>query len=171
MERGAACTILEQAGFQVVDFVSREDDPPDCEGILDGKWSAVEVTRLTHEKTRARSMKAIKQQAAGREPEKAEAFFIWDRDNLIRSIQELIERKDAVDYKGGPYERCVLIIHTDEIFLSNPKVNEFLEGATFRASRITDAILGLSYEPNLGRYPTFKLNLVPSACTPLSPTS
>jgi hypothetical protein len=45
----------------------------------------------------------------------------------------------------GPYERYVLVIHTDEFFLDSATVRRFLKGATFRAHLITDVILGLSH--------------------------
>lgn len=159
-ERGAASEILRQAGIQVAELVSRRDDPPDCEGMLDRQWSAVEVTELVHQKTLTRSLKAIKERAAGREPEKPEAYFLWDRPHLLRAIQELIEKKDAVGYKGGPYERYVLVILTDEFFLDSTTVRQLLKGATFRARLITDVIVGLSYEPASGGCPVFPLELI-----------
>jgi hypothetical protein len=70
-ESGAAREILRHAGFEISKFGPRQDDPPDCEGFLDRQWSAVEVTRLTHEKTRALSMKAISQ---GKPP----YYYEWD---------------------------------------------------------------------------------------------
>ena len=158
-ERGAAREILGAAGFAVTEFDSRQDDPPDCEGLLDGQWAAVEVTRLVHEKARARSMKAIKQRAAGRKPEKPEIFYFWDRDDVLGTIQERIAVKGAVRYKGGPYQRYVLVIHTDELVLNAATMREFLDGATFRTRVFTDVVVGLSYEPAFGGYPTFRLNL------------
>ena len=159
-EHGAASEILRIAGIKVAKFVSRKDDPPDCEGILDGQWSAVEVTELVHQPAFERSLKAIKERAAGREPEKPEAYFNWDRLDLLRALQERIEVKDAMTLKGTPYDRYVLVIHTDEFFLDSATVSRFLEGATFRARSITDVILGLSYEPASGSYPVFPLELI-----------
>jgi hypothetical protein len=159
-ERGAASEILRQAGIKVAELVSRRDDPPDCEGMLDRQWSAVEVTELVHQKALEQSLKAIKERAAGRKPERPEAYFVWDRANLLRAIQELIEAKDAVGYKGGPYERYVLVIHTDEFFLDSATVRQFLKGAKFRARLITDVIVGLSYEPASSGCPVFPLELM-----------
>ena len=65
-ERGAADVILRQAKFQVAQLKSRRDDPPDCEAMLDRRWSAIEVTELVHEQALAQSMKALKERAAGR---------------------------------------------------------------------------------------------------------
>lgn len=97
-----------------------------------------------------------KERAAGREPKKPEAFFVWDRNNFLTAIQANI--KDAAELKGGPYKRYVLVVHTNEMFLPSKAVGPFLQGATFQCQQITDAILGLSYEPGNG-YPTFRLAL------------
>jgi hypothetical protein len=159
-ERGAARLILQSAGFEIAEFGSRQNDPPDCEGLLDGQWSAVEVTRLTHKETRTRSMKAVKQRAAGREPKIPEASYVWERADLLQAIQNLIKRKDLVDYKGSTYQRHVLIIHTDEAYLNRSNVEQFLKGSDFRARSLNDVVLGLSYHPASGGYPTFRLNLI-----------
>src|SRR5215470_3762148 len=49
MECGAAEIILKAAEFDVSRLRRPKKDPPDCEGMLDGLWSAVELTRLTHQ--------------------------------------------------------------------------------------------------------------------------
>ena len=162
-EHGAAKEILRHAGIKADDLVSRppNQDPPDCEGMLDGRWSGIEVTELVHEPTLKRSIKAQKQRDAGREPEMSEAYFAWERDDLIDAIQKQIDKKDKATLKGGPYTLYVLVMHTDEMFLDSARVSEFLQGATFHCQLITDAILGLSYEPKFGGegYPTFRLKL------------
>jgi hypothetical protein len=159
-EGGAAEEILRQCGVDVRNLVSRVQgqDPPDCEAILDGRFSGVEVTELVHEKTLRRSIKAVRQRQSGNEPKQGEAYFIWDRDDLLTGLQTLIDRKDEPSkQKGGPYERYVLVIHTDELVLDRDTVTRFLEGATFRAKMITDVFFGLSYER--GCCPVFRLPL------------
>jgi hypothetical protein len=56
-EHGAASEILQRAGVDVLGPTSRsqKENPPDCEGTLDGQWSGVEVTELVHRKTLGRS--------------------------------------------------------------------------------------------------------------------
>jgi hypothetical protein len=95
---------IESCWLRIIGLVSRPktEDPPDCEGTVDGKWSAVEVTELVHEPSLRRSIKAIKQRNQGREPEKPEAYFPWDRDSLLAAVQERIAAKDALTLKGGP---------------------------------------------------------------------
>jgi hypothetical protein len=159
-EHGAAAEILGRVGVQVMGLVSRppNEDPPDCEGTLDHQWSGIEVTELVHRKALERSIKAIKERNACREPERPGVYFEWDRATFIDVVRKLIDAKDAVKLKGGPYKRYVLVIHTNEFTLSRIAVSEFLQGAKFRARQITDVFLGLSYEPGFG-IPTFRLDL------------
>ena len=92
-----------------------------------------------------------------------EAYFLWDREDLVQDLQRLLDGKDRPKLKGGPYERYMLVIHTNECYLNPDNVGRFLEGATFRADFITDAFLGLSYDPasngGKGGYPVFPLQL------------
>src|SRR5258708_27607195 len=159
-EQGAAREIMITAGLKVENLVSRQNlDPPDCEALVDGLWTGIEVTELVHRKMLERSLKAVKERAAGAEPNRPEAYFVWGKDDLISILQAQVDLKDAANLKGGPYERYILIIHTDEFFLDSESVERFLVGSSFRTSMITDAILGLSYEPRLGRCPTFRLTI------------
>ncbi|MDO8401691.1 MAG: hypothetical protein Q7T45_28170 [Bradyrhizobium sp.] len=140
-------------------------DPPDCEAMVDGQWSGIEITELVDQKTLERSLKALKQRAIGKEPERPEGYFVWGAVDLISRLQEHIDLKDNARLKGGPYERYILLIHSDEMFLDRESVSRFLTGATFRARMISDAFLGLSYHPGdenfPGRCPVFRLSLAP----------
>jgi hypothetical protein len=128
------------------------EDPPDCEATLDGRVSGVEVTDLIDQSTLERNL---------REPESPE-YFYWDKATFLAALQERIDAKDHA-WKGGPYERRALVIHTDEYDLNCDIVSRFLAEARFRATLITHAFLGLSYhgstEPRGGCYPVFRLNL------------
>lgn len=117
------------------------------------------LTELVHQPTLERSLKAQKQRAQGKEPEKGEVYFVWGRGELLRALQARIDAKDKATLKGGPYDRYILVMHTDEMFLEAAKVKQWLMFATFRASHITDVFLGLSYEPDQKCCPVFKLRL------------
>jgi hypothetical protein len=143
-EQGAANGILRAGGVDVVDLVSRHEDPPDCEATLDGYWSGVEVTELVDLPTLERNIRATKERNAGKEPEQSEAYFIWDRDSLVSALRAGIDRKDR-PWKGGPYQRRVLVMCTNEFLLDRANVDRFLQGAAFRTKLITDVFLGLSY--------------------------
>lgn len=160
-ERGAARSILQSAGMPIEKLISRPEgnDPPDCEALVDGLWSGIEVTELIDRKTLERALRAVKARAAGEEPTRPETWHIWQQDSFIATLQDQIARKDKAKPKGGPYERYILVVHTDETFLDAQSVAWYLTQATFRASMITDVILGLSYHPSCGHCPTFALKL------------
>jgi hypothetical protein len=159
-ELGAAREILTRAGIDASNLNSRgKDDPPDCEGNIDGCRTAVEVTELVHEPTLKRSLKALKQRASGKQPDRPEAYFVWQKPDLIHALQQRIDQKDRAKLKGGSYERYILVIATDEMFLEASQVEQWLLDATFQSKRITDAFLGLSHEPKRGGCPVFKLAL------------
>jgi hypothetical protein len=160
-ERGAAYTILKAAGIHAEDLVSREEgqDPPDCEATVDDCLTGIEVTELVHRPTLERSLKAQKHRALGKEPKQGEAYFVWERADLLVALQDRIDAKDRGKLKGGPYRRYILVIHTDEMFLEATKLEQWLTGATFRARRITDVVLGLSYDPAQKCCPVFKLRV------------
>jgi hypothetical protein len=167
-ERGAARQILEQAGVNVEGLVSRTpgQDPPDCEATVGGQLVGIELTELVHRETLERSLKAIKERKAGKEPDCPEAYFAWERDDLISALQALIHAKDnAEKLKGGPYYRYFLIIFTDEFMLDRDTVAAYIDGVKFQTALITDVFLGLSYHPSTetggGCCPVFRLDLVP----------
>jgi hypothetical protein len=153
-ERGAAQKILQEANFKVERLVSRERDPPDCEAMLNGKWSGIEVTELVHKRTFQQSITAVLQRATGA------VHFVWERDDLLEELRRILKKKDKEP--EDPYQRYVLVIHTDEMYLDRERVDGFLQDATFNTNVITDAVLGLSYHPSCngdGQYPVFRLNL------------
>lgn len=156
-ESGIARDILKAAGVQV-DGLRSAEDPPDCAATLDGQFSGIEVTELVHRPTLERSIKAVRQRSRGEEPQKREAYFNWDRDDLIAALQKLLDEKNSAKLKRS-YERYVLVIHTAEFFLYSDSVERFLKGASFNTSLITRAFLGLSYEHGKG-YPVFELELM-----------
>jgi hypothetical protein len=156
-ERGIATEILSQAGMDIADMRSRArgEDPPDCEATLDGHASGVEVTELIDRPSLERNLRQLDS------PE----YFNWDKPTFLAALQKRIDAKDRA-WKGGRYERRVLVIHTDEFELNRDTVSHFLEEARFRAIHITDAFLGLSYHSSVesggGCYPVFHLNLHPT---------
>jgi hypothetical protein len=123
-ERGAARDILEAAKVQVTDLRSLDQDPPDCEANLDGQFSGIEVTELVHRPTLERSIKAVRQRSRGQEPQKPEAYFIWERDHLIEALQKILDVKNSAKPKRS-YERYVLGIHTAEYLLESHNVESF----------------------------------------------
>ena len=146
-ERVIAANVLEAAGVQADGLVSRDEreQPPDCEAALDRQFSGVEVTELLHRPTVKRSIRAIRERAAGKEPKRPEALFDWDRDSLLSALRDRIDRKQR-RWQGGPYQRRVLVMCTNEFFLGRIRVERFLQGVTFQNEFFTDVFLGLSYD-------------------------
>jgi hypothetical protein len=88
---------------------------------------------------------------------------MWSRDDFLLRLQQIIRRK--TNSRGAQmerYARYILVIITDEFALGHADVAQFLRGAIFRSKLITDAFLGLSYDPSFegGSCPVFKLELV-----------
>lgn len=154
-EAGAAKAVLNTAGHLIVNLRAREpgQDPPDCEAMIDGVWCGIEVSELLDQTTLEKSIKGVEQ------------HFVWQRENLCLAIQRRIERKGRpTQVKGSPYEKYILAIVTDELYLNRESVAQFLLGATFHSGLVTDAYLGLSYHPEAkgtGSCPVFRLTLLP----------
>ena len=149
MEIGAVQEVLSKVGVRV-QKLRPGTNPPDCEGLLQGKRTGIEVTELVHRPTLEKSIKGEHQ------------YFLWDRESLLTELELIIERKDNPrNLKDGPYEHYILVIITDEFVLGYHDVSQYLEGAIFRCKMITDAYLGLSYDPTHegGSCPVFKLSL------------
>lgn len=162
-ERDAAEIALTGAGIAFSDLRSRPEgeDPPDCEAVIDGTLCGIEVTELVDERALRASLKALK---AGT-PRHAQ-YRVWDQKGLRVAIQARIDRKDdRTKLKGGPYDRYLLVIVTDEIYLNRASVEAFLTGVSFQAGLIADAFLCLSYHPadpaegSEGSCPVFRLSL------------
>jgi predicted nucleotidyltransferase len=148
-EPGAARAILEGAGFDVRQLVSRTQDPPDCEGTVGNAHAGIEVTELVHRKSLERSLKGNM------------ARFPWDQAKLAEVIQTIIEKKgrDVQRWKGGPYHRRMLVVHTAEPHLNQSAVERLLKGRRFRTNVFSDVVLGLPYDPATQSSPTFQLAL------------
>lgn len=150
LEVGAAEEVLALANISVTQLRSRGagNDPPDCDGYLDGHRCGIEVSELLHQSSLKATIKGNPQ------------YFAWDRDSLIKAIQARISRKDRLEsVKGGPYGRYILILITNEMTLGRAEVAQFLEEAIFESAMITDVVLGLGYDPSIKACPVFTLKL------------
>jgi hypothetical protein len=137
------------AGEGVQQLHSRDDDPPDCEAVIGGLRCGVEVTELLDQQTLQSTI-----QGAGQ-------HLVWEPDTFRDALQQRIDRKDQpAKVRGGPYDRYILVVYTNEFYLGRGDVENWLEGAAFQANFITDVFLGLSYD-SLGSCPIFKLTLIP----------
>jgi hypothetical protein len=148
------CEALEKANclFLKIDSLKirgRGNDPPDCEAKdFLGNRIGIEVTELV-------DSAAIKAFMNGRLYDWAE----WDRDKLIRAIDERLEAKDRIDnVKGGPYESYIVVIHTDEPNLNTEYVGDLLRDVKFANRKLIDrAFLLLSFDAWIKSYPYVEL--------------
>ncbi|TXN54058.1 hypothetical protein [Methylobacterium sp. WL2] len=148
-ERGAARDILTSAGFALEGLRSPAKDPPDCEAYVDGVWSGIEVTELIDPKTielhyRDRSAPIYRRE--------------WNKADFLAKIGSIIADKDRAKLEDHTYLHYFLVIQTDEMYLTEDVLGEWLVGAEFSCRLITDAFIGLSHPSD--PYPTFKIKIV-----------
>jgi hypothetical protein len=110
-ERGFAEDALTGGGFAFTDLRSLDDAPPDCSAIVDGELTGLEVTELIDEEAIKATLDARRQSPAG-----LDAYREWTQDLFRERLQQAINPKLARvgAWKGGPYQRRMLVIHTDE---------------------------------------------------------
>jgi hypothetical protein len=150
VERDAARTFLKAARFSVERLISRQrgQDPPDCEAIVDGVRAGIEVTELVDPNTLNRTLKGKRE------------YLVWDQRLLVERIQQRISDKAGKSFKGGPYDRKMLIIYTDEFDLQRDKAKRLLAGQCFAINVFSNVVLGFSYHPHHRKLrPAFRLKL------------
>ncbi len=134
--------------------ISALDDPPDCV-VLDrgGRKVAVEVTELV-------SREAIEINQGKRWED--HVYRDWRLNEVITKINDILQNKDGKTFKGGPYAKTILVIHTDEfrLLIDREEVYEgYLTSQSFGpVKQIDEAYLLFSYEPDVG-YPYIRLPL------------
>ncbi len=145
---------LAAAGIQFTSLRHRgNQDPPDCEAMIEGVRCGIEVTELAHERALRASIKSV------RAMEGFLRYHEWTREEFLIKLRERIAEKDSpTDLKDGPYERYFLVISTGEMHLTQEVIRVYLEGITFPCSLITDAFISLDYHPGSDNpYPAIPL--------------
>ncbi len=127
------------------------DDPPDCTvDTSEGELVAVEVTEFVSQEAVERNQRADPEAIAQFEPG-AYVFQDWTEDDFVTHLSDVLERKDGKTLLGGPYDRYVVVVHTDEPFLLRAECEEWLAGRSFGPfKQIEEAYLLHGYEPNVG---------------------
>lgn len=138
--------------FSDLKIRGRGNDPPDLEAFDEaGQRMAIEVTELVD----GESIHAHKKGSTRKISE-------WGRERFLNRIEQLLSAKDArfQHMKGAPYlGGYIVVIHTDEHFLTHLAVEEYLRDHAFSGLKnIGRAFLLLSYFPGVG-YPYFELNI------------
>lgn len=124
-------------------------DPPDCEAVdAEGRRIGIEVTELVD----GSAVEAARHRGA------AWAWADWSREKFLNGLQSRLASKDGKLLQDGPYDQYLVLIHTDEPALRVSTVEEWLRGHEFKQpTQITRAYLLLSYDPQCGRCPIFRL--------------
>jgi hypothetical protein len=123
---------------------------PDCvTSDAEGRLVAVEVTELVDA--------AVLQRRAPPRP--------WTPKELRDALQARIDDKEAKAFHGGRYGQVLLLIHTDELFLTPSIAFPALREARFVTihHNLDRVFLLLSYDPQLGCCPVVELKLIASA--------
>jgi hypothetical protein len=129
------------------------EDPPDCRLITEvGKAWGLEITELVNRK-------AIEKTRLGRS-----VYAEWSDAALISDLSGSISRKDdPAKVKGGPYDRYILLIHTDEDGLLADRLQNVVGNRSFDTRMIDDVYVLISYDPKAGRQPLLHLTTRKSA--------
>jgi hypothetical protein len=126
-----------------------ETDPPDCIGIgLHGERVGFEVTELVDQATVERNLQ-------GRSEWKE-----WGQQEFLAKLQSILNEKDRKQLRGRPYDKFVVVVHTDEPLLPHSECASMLNGHRFGPyQQINEAFLLFSYEPGRSSYPYIRLKL------------
>lgn len=155
-EIGAVLCLFEslekQHQLQHLNLLPRGEgnDPPDCEAVDENHQRiGIEVTELVDEKT-------IRNQINGDPSNWAD----WDRQKLLHKIHERIFAKDKPrKVKGGPYDKYILLIHTEEPGLPFQKAGKLLANTSFDNMALLDEVyLIFSFDEKLDYCPFIELS-------------
>ena len=112
----------------------------------DGENWGVEITELV-------SQAAIEKTKQGEIPDTE-----WLDEELVRAFHAIVARKDRPEnVKGGPYDRYLLLVHTDEPELPFAQLAETLGRLDFQTRLIDEIHVLVSYDPGRERCPILHL--------------
>lgn len=126
------------------------NDPPDCEatGLADERIG-IELTELIDPETAAAARAGNNYQAKR-----------WSETDIAAGLAERIAAKDAGNPKGGPYDRYVLLVYTDEPGLSVDAARSVVSSRVYTATELlSEAYLLMSSDPSAKQHHCFQLNL------------
>jgi hypothetical protein len=129
------------------------EDPPDCEMITEaGEAWGVEITELVNKK-------AIEKTRLGQC-----VYAVWSDAALISDLRGMISRKDdPAKVMGGPYDRYILLIHTDEDDLPADRLQNVVRNQSFVTRLIDDLYVLASYDTKVGHAPLLHFTMTKRA--------
>ena len=143
----ATMTLRKEDFFHSPDVF--KNDPPDCT-LLDrnNNLIAVEIRELVSEE-------AVRNAEQGNF-----AWKFWKPEDVIREIDSILKEKDNKDYHGGPYQKVIVVIHTDEYTMNYETYIGGLESVVFSGyKQVDEAYLLFSFDPAEECCPYIKLNI------------
>lgn len=126
-----------------------KEDPPDCLAETgNGAMVGFEVRELV-------DRDAIELNEKGRG-----VYRDWTNDEVVQELQKIIDEKDSKNYIGGPYEKMILVIPTDEPVLTYGQLKPVLDIREFKPTKqLHEVYLLFSYDPEIKGYPHIQLRL------------
>jgi hypothetical protein len=123
------------------------NDPPDVIAeTTDGSLVGFEVRELVDKE-------AVELNERGKA-----VYRDWNNSEVIQELQNIIDEKDSKKYIGGPYERLILVIPTDEPVLALKQLKPVLERHEFNQPRqLHEVYLLFSYDPETKGFPHVRL--------------
>jgi hypothetical protein len=141
-------TALRAAGIDdLPNLVAADKDPPDLVGETSaGGRVGIEVTE------------AVSQDAVHANERGHAVYRHWSPGEFAELLAARIADKDTKVYSGGPFERLILCIHTDEPEISHERaMAEVARLTPVQLRQIHEVYLLLSYDPTSKRYPVVRL--------------
>ena len=131
--------------------ISRKDDPPDCEIIVqDGERIGVEITELVDQE----AIEEFK-----RSGDSLTNHSEWSNAKFVDRVSKIVKRKDDPHrVNGGPYDRYILLLHTDEAELNAEQVEKMAESLSINTLTIDEVWILVSYDPNRNGYPMIQIS-------------
>ena len=126
---------------------NHKPDPPDCVARnAAGRLVAFEITEIV-------SQAAVELDAHG-----DDVLALWEPGDLARKIEDRLATKDFKEFHGGPFDDIIVVLHTDEFYLSVEAAESELTGTSFGPfTQVTDAYLIFSYSPRSQGYPIVRI--------------
>lgn len=154
-----ALAVKTEFGLNFTKISPCQTDPPDCYAIFEGRSVSIELAQLVDGNRLKESVAAID---AGKEPPhyQGQAFFDtqWSKDRFFKELSNLIDKK-ALKYEKLKLVFDILIIHTDETWLSPEQVRNWLAETHIEPrSTFSSAYLLMTYVPGYAdHWPVFRL--------------
>lgn len=126
-----------------------EKDPPDfLADTIYGGVAGFEIRELVDKA-------AIEQNEKG-----IDDYRDWTNDEVVHELQQIIDDKDSKTFIGGPYEKLILVIPTDEPVLSYRQLKPILDDHKFNQTKqLHEAYLLFSYDAEIKGHPYIRLKI------------